>query len=207
MVGCFCMGCWTPDDSLCLAPAFSARPDFEALREPGKLTPLSPIRQSPDSRPYPMMLLIRPAAEVAIKSKPVRRQQMRQLRQNIRKLLIRLGPDIVVEGSWDRVNVEVPEGRGLLSLVLDELGRIPGISTIQEISVYPLQDLEDVAEKALQAFGDRLTGKTFAVRAKRSGQHDFTSSELERKVGGFLLAKSEAAGVRLKDPDVEVRID
>ncbi len=154
-----------------------------------------------------MMLLIRPAAEVAIKSKPVRRQQMRQLRQNIRKLLSRLDPDIAVEGSWDRVNVEVPDDRGLLSLVLDELSRIPGISTIQEISVYPLQDLDDVAEKALSAFGERLAGKTFVVRARRSGQHNFTSSELERQVGGFLLAKSEAAGVRLKDPDVEVRID
>ncbi|MFC4259837.1 tRNA uracil 4-sulfurtransferase ThiI [Marinobacter lacisalsi] len=154
-----------------------------------------------------MMLLIRPAAEVAIKSKPVRRQQMRQLRQNIRKLLIRLDGDIQVEGSWDRVNVEVPDGRGLLSPVLDELIRIPGISTIQEISVYPLVSLDDVAEKAIAAYRQRLAGKTFAVRAKRAGQHDFTSSELERHVGGCLLAASEAAGVRLKDPDIEVRID
>lgn len=154
-----------------------------------------------------MMLLIRPAAEVAIKSKPVRRQQMRQLRQNIRKLLARLDPEIVVEGSWDRVDVDVPEGRGLLSPVLDELSRIPGISTIQEISVYPLVSLEDVGEKALAAYGKRLAGKTFAVRARRSGQHDFTSSELERQVGGFLLASTEAAGVKLKAPDVEVRID
>lgn len=154
-----------------------------------------------------MMLLIRPAAEVAIKSKPVRRQQMRQLRQNIRKLLVRLDPDIQVEGSWDRVNVEVPEDRGLLSPVLDELSRIPGISTIQEISVYPLISLDDVAEKAIAAYRQRLAGKTFAVRAKRAGQHDFTSSELERHVGGCLLAASDAAGVRLKDPDIEVRID
>lgn len=154
-----------------------------------------------------MMLLIRPAAEVAIKSKPVRRQQMRQLRQNIRKLLVRLDADIVVEGSWDRVDVNVPEGRGLLSPVLDELSRIPGISTVQEVSVYPLEDLDDVAEKALAAYGERLSGQTFAVRAKRTGKHDFTSTELERHVGGYLLANTDAKGVRLKDPDVEVRVD
>ena len=41
-----------------------------------------------------MKLLIRPAPEVAIKSKPVRQQQMRQLRQNIRKLLARLDQEI-----------------------------------------------------------------------------------------------------------------
>lgn len=154
-----------------------------------------------------MMLLIRPAAEVAIKSKPVRRQQMRQLRQNIRKLLTRLDGDIRVEGAWDRIDVDVPEDRGLLSPVLDELSRIPGISSIQEISVYPLQDLDDVAEKALAAYQQRLAGQTFAVRARRSGKHDFTSSELERQVGGYLLAHTDAAGVRLKEPDVEVRID
>lgn len=154
-----------------------------------------------------MMLLIRPAAEVAIKSKPVRRQQMRQLRQNIRKLLTRLDDDIRVEGSWDRIDVDVPEDRGLLSPVLDELGRIPGISTIQEISVFPLQDLDDVANKALAAYRERLDGQTFAVRARRSGEHSFTSSDLERHVGGHLLANADAAGVRLKDPDVEVRID
>ena len=103
--------------------------------------------------------------------------------------------------------MDVPEDRGLLSPVLDELSRIPGISSIQEISVYPLQDLDDVAEKALAAYQQRLAGQTFAVRARRSGKHDFTSSELERQVGGYLLAHTDAAGVRLKEPDVEVRID
>ena len=111
-----------------------------------------------------MKLLIRPAPEVAIKSKPVRRQQMRHLRQNIRKLLARLDPEIRVEGSWDRVDVEVPDGRGLSGPALELLLRIPGISTIQEIGAFPFVSLEDVAEKAVEAFADRLAGKTFAVR-------------------------------------------
>ncbi len=73
-----------------------------------------------------MKLLIRPAPpEVAIKSKPVRQQQMRQLRQNIRKLLARLDQEIRVDGSWDRVDVDVPDGRSLAGPVIDELVRIP----------------------------------------------------------------------------------
>ncbi|WP_199457098.1 MULTISPECIES: tRNA uracil 4-sulfurtransferase ThiI [unclassified Marinobacter] len=154
-----------------------------------------------------MKLLIRPAAEVAIKSKPVRQQQMRQLRQNIRKLLARLDADIRVDGSWDRVDVEVPEGRGLTGAVIDELTRISGISTIQEIAVYPFVDLDDVGAKAIQAFAGRLKGKTFAVRARRHGQHDFRSIDLERLVGGALMQASEARGVDLKNPEVEVRIE
>ena len=134
-----------------------------------------------------MKLLIRPAPEVAIKSKPVRQQQMRQLRQNIRKLLARLDPEIRVDGSWDRVDVDVPDGRSLAGPVIDELVRFPGISTIQEIGVFPFVDLEDVGEKAVQAYAERLKGKTFAVRARRHGDHDFRSIDLERSVGAALL--------------------
>ena len=154
-----------------------------------------------------MKLLIRPAAEVAIKSKPVRQQQMRQLRQNIRKILVRLDPEIRVDGSWDRVDIEVPEGRGLATPVIDELTRIPGISTIQEIGVFPFVDIDDVSAKAIDAYADRLKGKTFVVRARRLGEHDFRSIDLERAVGGALLQASEARGVDLKNPEMEVRIE
>lgn len=154
-----------------------------------------------------MKLLIRPAPEVAIKSKPVRRQQMRYLRQNIRKILARLDADIRVDGSWDRVDVDVPAGRGLSGLVIDELLRIPGISTIQEIGVFPFVSMDDVAEKALAAFGERLRGKTFAVRVRRHGDQDFRSIDLEREVGGALMQQARPRGVDLKSPEVEVRIE
>ena len=154
-----------------------------------------------------MKFLIRPASEVAIKSKPVRRQQMRQLRQNVRKILIRLDPDIAVEGSWDRINVDVPDGRSLAGPVVDELVRIPGISTIQEVAAFPLVDMDDVAARTVEAFAAELAGKTFAVRAKRTGTHSFNSLDLERHVGGALLSASEARGVSLKAPEVEVRIE
>ncbi len=154
-----------------------------------------------------MKLLIRPAPEVAIKSKPVRRQQMRHLRQNIRKILARLDPDIRVDGSWDRVDVDVPDGRALMGQVIDELMRVPGISTIQEIGVFPLVSMDDVAEKALAAFAGRLKGRTFAVRVRRQGDHGFRSLDLERHVGAALFQASECRGVDLRNPEVEVRIE
>ncbi|MCK0163503.1 tRNA uracil 4-sulfurtransferase ThiI [Marinobacter sp. S6332] len=154
-----------------------------------------------------MKLLLRPAPEVAIKSKPVRRRQMRHLRQNVRKLLARLDHDIVVDGSWDRVDVEVPEGRSLDGVVVDELLRIPGISTIQEIAAFPFVSLEDMAEKAVEAFAGRLDGKSFAVRARRHGEHDFCSVDLQRAVGSALMQSASGASVDLRTPQVEVRIE
>lgn len=154
-----------------------------------------------------MKLLIRPAPEVAIKSKPVRRQQMRHLRQNIRKLLSRLDEDIRVEGSWDRVDVDVPDDRGLAGPVIDQLQRIPGISTIQEIGVFPWQSMDDVAENAVAAFAERIRGKTFAVRVRRHGSQPFRSIDLERFVGTALYEASAPSRVDLGKPDVEVRIE
>ena len=154
-----------------------------------------------------MKLLIRPAPEVAIKSKPVRQQQMRQLRQNIRKLLRRLDDEIRVEGAWDRVDVNVPGERGLYGPVIDALLRIPGISSIQEIEVFPVVSLEDIGDKAVAAYAGRLDGKTLAVRARRIGKHDFRSLDIERSVGATLLKAYDTAGVDLKSPDVEVRVE
>src|SRR5690606_26447548 len=190
-------------------PAVSAMTDFEPLRRKGTLSAFRLLRYPTflRSKSFFMKLLIRPAAEVAIKSKPVRQQQMRQLRQNIRKILVRLDPEIRVDGSWDRVDIEVPEGRGLASPVIDELTRIPGISTIQEIGVFPFVDIADVSAKAIDAYADRLKGKTFVVRARRLGDHDFRSIVLERAVGGALLQASDARGVDLKNPEMEVRIE
>lgn len=153
-----------------------------------------------------MKLLIRPAAEVAIKSKPVRRQQMRMLRQNIRKLLVRLHEDIHVDGAWDRVNVNCPEIPGLGDQVIDAVKRIPGISTIQEIRAFPWVSMEEVAQRAVEAFAGRLQGQTFAVRVRRHGDHDFRSSDLERLVGSALFEAEQPSGVDLKNPDIEVRI-
>lgn len=153
-----------------------------------------------------MNFLIRPSAEVAIKSKPVRRQQIRQLRQNVSKILRRVDDRIRVEGSWDRVDVIVPDELDSQPLV-DRLACIPGISNFLEVRDYPLTTLDDVAERALAVWGEALAGKTFAVRGRRTGEHDFSSADLERLVGSVLLAQSGASGVRLKDPDEQVRIE
>ena len=132
---------------------------------------------------------------------------MRHLRQNIRKLLTRLDSDIHVEGAWDRVDVAIPDGRALAGPVIDELRRIPGISTIQEIGAFPWVSMEDVAEKAVAAFAERIEGKTFAVRVRRHGNHAFRSIDLERLVGSALFEASAPKGVDLGKPEVEVRIE
>ena len=51
-----------------------------------------------------------------------------------------------------------------------------------------------------------MAGKTFAVRCKRAG-NAFTSMEVERYVGSGLRRECGAAGIDLKQPEVEVRME
>ncbi len=59
----------------------------------------------------------------------------------------------------------------------------------------------------LEYYREKLVGKTFAVRCKRNGKHFFKSTDVERHVGAGLNAQTEAAGVRLRDPDITVLIE
>ena len=55
--------------------------------------------------------------------------------------------------------------------------------------------------------GESIKDKTFVVRAKRSGTHDFKSTEIEQTVGGYMLAHNESKGVDLKDGQITINIE
>jgi thiamine biosynthesis protein ThiI len=59
----------------------------------------------------------------------------------------------------------------------------------------------------LPIYAAQLEGRSFAVRCKRNGTHDFTSVDVEREVGAALLARSGASCVRLKRPEVTVELE
>jgi thiamine biosynthesis protein ThiI len=155
-----------------------------------------------------MLFVVKLYPEITIKSRPVRRRLVRQLRKNIKKLLRELDDNVRVSGEWDVLDVETSsEDPLLISRVRQRLGCIPGIAQFQQIERHPLVDLDDIADICQPLFADRLAGKTFAVRCKRQGKHGFSSVDVERRVGGALMRQTEAAGVQLKDPDVTVQLE
>ena len=48
----------------------------------------------------------------------------------------------------------------------------------------------------------QLENKTFCVRVKRKGKHDFSSIEAERYIGGGLNQRIEKCKSTFKNPDV-----
>jgi thiamine biosynthesis protein ThiI len=52
-----------------------------------------------------MQFVVKYFSEIVMKSKPVRRQFVRQLEENLRAVLRAIDPDVVLQRSWDKVRV------------------------------------------------------------------------------------------------------
>ena len=155
-----------------------------------------------------MLFLIKLFPEITIKSRPVRRRFIRQLRKNIRAVIVELDPGITVAGEWDNLEVETStDDAQLVAQISERLACTPGIAKFLEVDKHPLGDLDFILDLALQYYRGKLQGKTFAVRCKRTGKQTFQSTDVERYVGAGLNNQTEAAGVRLKNPDVTVLIE
>lgn len=155
-----------------------------------------------------MHFIVRLFPEITIKSPPVRKRFTRQLRNNLRDLLRPISREIKIEREWEKIEV-LAEGLSAeqVEQVAEVLATTPGIAHFSLVQGYPLKDEHDVFEKTLAIWGEALAGKTFCVRVKRVGVHDFTSTEMERYVGGGLNQHTEASGVRLKNPDITVQLE
>ncbi|MEX0965237.1 MAG: tRNA uracil 4-sulfurtransferase ThiI [Pseudohongiellaceae bacterium] len=155
-----------------------------------------------------MLFLVKLFPEITIKTRPVRRRFIRQLRKNIRAVLAELDPDVSVIGEWDSLEVETSTASAEVNAqVSTRLACTPGIAKFLEVDKHPLTDLDAMVELALAYYRERLPGKTFAVRCKRTGKHAFKSTDVERHVGAGLNSQTEAAGVRLNEPDITVLIE
>lgn len=155
-----------------------------------------------------MKFIVKLFPEITIKSKPVRKRFIQRLQSNLQVTLKRVDNDIKVRGLWDKVEVEVPSEDALLrEQVIDVMSCTPGILHFLEVVQHPLGDFDNVFQITKAAYADKVKGKTFVVRIKRGGKHDFKSGDLERYVGGGLLQHCETAGVDLHNPDVKVKLE
>ena len=154
-----------------------------------------------------MKFVVKFFSEIAIKSKPVRRRFLDKLASNVRAVLVELDPAVAVRRQWDKIEIETQVPLPVQRQMVEALRHVSGITYILEVQVHPLPELGEIVEQVLPVYAERLAGKSFAVRCKRSGQHAFTSTEVEREVGGQLLARTTAAGVNLTRPEVTVDLE
>ena len=80
-----------------------------------------------------------------------------------------------------------------------------GLHSIGDVVAVPFDSVEDIVASASELYRDRVSGRTFAVRARRSGTHPFRSIDVATTLGTALLPGS--AGVDLDHPQVTVPVD
>lgn len=143
-----------------------------------------------------------------MKSKPVRKRFSKMLQGNIRNVLRHIEGDVKVILEWDKIIVRTDdESAKNKENLIYTLASTPGIAHFLEVKETSFTELHDAYEQTKEHIGDLLTGKTFCVRVKRIGKHDFSSTEAERYIGGGLNQFTEAAGVKLKNPDVTIQLE
>lgn len=150
-----------------------------------------------------MLYLIRLSGEVSTKAPKTRARFARRLESNLRDGLEAAGIEHRLVRRWSRLYLEA-EG----SQAAEVLRTTPGIQSFSASAVHRWEELGELVERGEEAFRDAVTGQTFAVRARRSGDRSripFTSTEVERELGAALLA--HARGVDLSHPEVTVHVE
>ena len=153
-----------------------------------------------------MKFIIRLFPEISIKSKPVRNRLIRQVRQNIVNVCKHHGISVNAYAQWDKV-VAIFDETVTKDRAITELSRIPGIHSFMEVNEYPFTTLDSLFDEIKDVVGPSIENKTFAVRVKRKGQHEFNSQMAERVIGGKFKASFPNKGVCLDNPEVLIHIE
>ncbi len=144
--------------------------------------------------------------EIMVKGSSAKKQMVTQLYTNLKTLLSPLDDAIAIKKFSDKIEVVTPVAQ--VEKVRMILLNTPGIEQVLEALQFDkMESLDAIKAQVATIVADEIAGKTFVVRAKRTGSHPFNSSEMERVIGGYTLAHTNAKGVDLHHPEVTVRIE
>jgi len=160
--------------------------------------------QTPSSNTQKFILKLFP--EIMMKGPSAKRLMVGQLYNNLMTILGRIDPEITFKNFSDKIEIVSP--LSVLPEVRVALVNTPGIEQVLEALQFDKMDtLDKIKATVAELMADAVAGKTIVVRSKRTGTHPFSSLEMERTVGGHLLANTAAKGVDLRNPDVTIRLE
>ena len=155
-----------------------------------------------------MKFIVKLRAEITIKSRPVRKRFTKILESNVKDVLRRVDEKVTTRMNWDNIEVNTANNSAENRLkLINTLKSIPGIPLFIEVQQTSFTDLHDIYEKTAAVHAKTIENKSFCVRVKRTGKHDFNSIKVEQYVGGGLNQQVESARVKLSKPDVTVHLE
>ena len=143
--------------------------------------------------------------ELALKSPPVRREFEGALRRNLLDQFVTAGMACRVRSDRGHLYVEVENAEAAARLVRRVFG-VTSLSQVREVA----SELVSMRAAMLEMAEPMLApGASFAVRARRTGQHAFTSQTLGADLGAAILDRWPERGlhVDLDSPMVELHVE
>lgn len=147
------------------------------------------------------MILVR-YSEIALKSRFVRRKFENILMENIKRVLKVEGfGDFKLKKDWGRIYVYSDDEN-----VAKRISKIFGVASTSLV-VEANSDINEIKSKVVKIAAEKIgKEKSFAIRVRRFGRHDYTSMDVAKEVG-YEVKKITNAKVDLNNPDVEIGIE
>ena len=144
--------------------------------------------------------------EIMIKGSSAKKKMINQLHVNLITILTDISKEIQIKKFLDKIELIVP--LTCITEVRIKLINTPGIELILEALQFDkMNTIDDIKVQVNEIIKDQINNKSFVIRAKRSGNHDFKSPELERVVGGYVLSKNKSSRVDLHNPQVTINME
>ena len=125
-------------------------------------------------------LMLRLTGEITTKGRRTRSRFQKKLVKNLRDGVESSGAACRMRSEWSRLYLRSDQE------VTRPLARVFGISTFSALEAECAADLSQIVDVGLRTFGERVKGRSFAVRARRSGTHPFSSQHVMQQLGAAL---------------------
>ncbi len=140
--------------------------------------------------------------EIGLKSSYVRRSFENRLMENIRRGLENKGIDGKVQRGYGRIFLNTTE-TNKASELLKKIFGVVSFSPCVKIEA----EFEGIVEKLVELGEEKISEEdSFAVRVRRTGEHGFSSKDIEEEAGRIILEKTNSE-VNLDRPDFKIMAD
>jgi thiamine biosynthesis protein ThiI len=137
-------------------------------------------------------------SEIGLKSKPVRKRFEMQLKDNMMSMFLRDKVEALVTSDSSRIYVVSSDTEA----AAHSIRRVFGVASLS-IAETCGSSMEEICAAAAKYSLSRIKkGQSFAVKARREGQHPYNSMELGKEAGSAIYVANGGLKVDLTDPDI-----
>lgn len=147
-----------------------------------------------------MKYFIRISGEISLKSAPVRRRFLSQLSINIRDALTKAGIKHTLQNNVARYFLTAEQDP------IPVLKKVFGICSISVVERSCSSELAEIVQVGEEFYRDKVVGKSFAIKARRTAVVGFKSTDVNEQLGARLAA-DPTNRVDLSNPEELIELD